>query len=69
MHNNPKAEAQISSAQAALNNKTERESMHLCLRVIVNQKLLNIENTTSSVLSVLLLVYGKTTANLTYKNT
>ena len=29
-----------------------------CLRVIVNEKPLNLENTTSSVLSVLLLIYG-----------
>ena len=51
-----------SYANAALNNKTERESMRVtplgfCLRVIVNEKLLNLEKTTSSVLSVLLLVY------------
>ena len=30
-----------------------------CLRVIVNEKPLNLENTTSSVLSVLLLIYGR----------
>ena len=29
-----------------------------CLRVIVNEKRLNLEKTTSSVLSVLLLIYG-----------
>ena len=29
-----------------------------CLRVIVNEKLLNLEKTTSSVLSVLLLIYA-----------
>ena len=51
-----------SYANAALNNKTESESMRVtplgfCLRVIVNEKLLNLEKTTSSVLSVLLLVY------------
>ena len=51
-----------SYANAALNNKTERESMRVtplgfCLRVIVNEKLLNLEKTTSSVLSVLFLVY------------
>ena len=53
VHKNPEAEAQWSSAQAALNYKTERESIRippfgLCLMVIVNEK------TTSSVLSVLL---------------
>ena len=49
-----------SSAQTALNFKTERESMRvtpsgLCLRVIVNEKPRNLEKTTSSVLSVLLI--------------
>ena len=33
-------------------------SLGLCLRVIVNEKPLNREQTTSSVLSVLLLIYG-----------
>jgi len=31
--------------------------MGFCLRVIVNEKLLNLEKTTSSALSVLLLIY------------
>ena len=56
-----------SYAHAVLNNKTEREPVPLGmrvtplgfrLRVIVNENLLNIEITTSSVLSVLLLIYG-----------
>ena len=63
VHNNTKTEAQRSYAHAALNDITERESMrvtHLgfCLRVIVNEKPLNLEKTTSSVLSVLLLIYA-----------
>ena len=29
-----------------------------CLKVIMNEKLLNLEKTTASVLSVLLLIYG-----------
>ena len=32
--------------------------LDFCLRVIVNEKSLNLEKTTSSVLSVLLLIYG-----------
>ena len=32
--------------------------LDLCLRVIVNEKPLNLEKATSSVLSVLLLIYG-----------
>ena len=47
---------------AALNCKTEREHaftpLGFCLRVIVNKNPLNFEKTTSSVLSVLLLIYG-----------
>ena len=52
----------------------ERESMRVtplgfCLRVIVNEKPLNLEKTTSSVLSVLLLIYvpatGKTVSVMT----
>ena len=59
--------SQRNYAHAALNNKTEREPVILGmritplgfrLRVIVNEKLLNIEITTSSVLSVLLLING-----------
>jgi len=43
--------------------KRQRESMRViplgyCLRVIVNKKTLNLEKTTSSVLSVLLLIYA-----------
>ena len=43
----------------------QKESMRVtlfgfCLRVIVNEKPLNLEKTTSSVLSVLLLIYGVT---------
>ena len=62
VHNNPVAEAQWSYAHAALNYKTEREPvlipLGLCLRVIVNEKPLNLEKTTSNVLSVLLLIYA-----------
>ena len=36
------------------------------LRVFVNKKPLNLEKTTSSVLSVFLLIYDDTTANQTY---
>ena len=32
--------------------------LDFCLRIIVNEKPLNLEKTTSSVLSVLLLIYG-----------
>ena len=35
-------------------------SLGFCLRVIVNEKPLNLEKTTSSVLSILLLIYGLT---------
>ena len=57
------AEAQRSYVHAALNDKTERESMRVTplgflLRVIVNEKPLNLKKTTSSVLSVLLLIYA-----------
>ena len=38
--------------------RQRRESMRFCLRVIVNEKILNLEKTTSSVLSVLLLIDG-----------
>ena len=55
-HNNSEAEAQRSYSHVALNYKTERESMRFCLRVIVNEKILNLEKTTSSVLSVLFLI-------------
>ena len=62
VHNNPEAEAQSSYAHAALNYNTEREyarnSSGFCLRVIVNEKFLNLEMTSISVLSVLLLIYG-----------
>ena len=42
----------------------QRESMRVtpldfCLRIIVNEKPINLEKTTSSVLSVLLLIYGE----------
>ena len=65
MHNNPEAESQRSYAHAALNYKTERRPvlrdmrvtpLGFCLRVIVHENLLNLEKTTSSVLSVLLLI-------------
>ena len=45
----------LSYAHTALNDKTERE--HVRNSFIVNEKPLNIEKTTSSVLSVLLLIY------------
>ena len=37
-----------------------QRGMRFCLRVIVNEKPLNLEKTTSSVLSILLLIYGLT---------
>jgi len=55
-----------SYAHAVLNFKTEIESVQrrmrvaplgLCLRVFLNEKPLNLEKTTSSVLSVLLSIY------------
>ena len=59
LYNNPEAEA-----HDALNYKTERESMRtflgFCLRVIVNEKPINLEKTTSSILSILVLMYGST---------
>ena len=60
VHNNPEAEAQMSSAMAAWNYKTEREMRCLratplgfCLKVILNETSLNFKKTTSSVLSVI----------------
>ena len=71
VQNNPEAEAQRSYAHDALNYKTterEREPgltpLSFCLRFIVNEKLLNLEKTTSSVLSVLLLIYEDYSVNL-----
>ena len=67
MNNNPEADAQRSYAHAELNYKTERESvlrrlsvtpLGFCLRVIVNDKLLILEKTTSIVLTVMFLIYG-----------
>ena len=67
VYKNSEAEAKRSSAESAHAlslslscNSTlpARNSFGLCLRVIVNQKPLNLEMTTSSVLSVLLLIYG-----------
>jgi hypothetical protein len=70
-HNDPEAETQRSYAHSALNDKTERESMRVTplvfyLRVIANENPLNLENTTSSVLSVLLLIYDKLVWNLEF---
>ena len=50
IYNDPEAEAQRSSAQSALNYKTERESMRiillgLCFRVTVNKNPRNLEKT------------------------
>ena len=61
VYNNPETEAQSSYAHVALKDETQRESICLtplgfCRRVIVNEKPLNLEKTTSSVLSVLLLI-------------
>ena len=58
VHNNPEAEAKRSYAYAALNYKTKIHPVHLtpfgfCLRVLVSEKALNLEKTTSSVISVL----------------
>ena len=57
VHNNPEAEALRGYAHAALNYKTVRERMCLtplgfCLRVFVNEKLINLEKTTSSIYSI-----------------
>ena len=62
VHNNPETAAQRSYTHAALKDKIEKESMRVtplgfCLRVIVNENPLNLEKTTSSGLSVLLLIY------------
>ena len=58
--------------RASLNNKTERgharNSLGFCLRVIVIEKTLNLERTTSSVLSVILLIYGCVFLFLTESN-
>ena len=47
-----------------LNDKSEREpvltSLGFCLRVVVNEKTLNLEKTTSIVLSVLMIIYDWT---------
>ena len=60
VNNNPEAEAQRSYAHVALNDKTEREHaptpLGFCLRVTVNEKPLNLEKKTSSVLSISLLI-------------
>ena len=58
----PWASTQRSYSHAALIYKTQRESMRVTalgfrLRVIVNEKSLNLEKTTSSAQSVLLLIY------------
>ena len=68
-HKNPESEVQRNYTHDALNDKTERESVRVnpldsCLRVIVNNKPQNLEKTTSSVLSVLLLIYD---SNLGFK--
>ena len=62
VHKNPETAAQRSYTHAALKDKIEKESMRVtplgfCLRVIVNKNPLNLEKTTSSGLSVLLLIY------------
>ena len=62
---NPKEESLRSFAQAMINYKTERERermrvtpLGLCLRVIVNEKSLNLEKTTLSFLSLLIFIFG-----------
>ena len=64
---NPKEESLRSFAQAMINYKTERERerermrvtpLGLCLRVIVNEKSLNLEKTTLSFLSLLTFIFG-----------
>ena len=72
VHNNPEAEAQRSSVQVAhalsLSCSSVRylrgTSLGFCLRVTVNQKTLNLDKTTFSVLSVLLLIYEGEEQNL-----
>ena len=62
VYNNPEAEAQRSFAHALslclIIQRDMRVTVEFCLRVIVNEQPLNIKKTTSSVLSVLLLIYG-----------
>ena len=64
VHNNPEAEAQRTSVQTALNNKTERESEHANSSFgsqpqgYSERKHQHLEKTTSSVLSVFLLIYA-----------
>ena len=56
IHNNPETEAQMSSAQAALNYKTDRGSMRCAAcEVIVNENPLYLIKTKSCVLSVILI--------------
>ena len=61
-YNNPEAEAQRSFAHALslclIIQRDMRVTVEFCLRVIVNEQPLNIKKTTSSVLSVLLLIYS-----------
>ena len=62
VHNNPQTEAQRTFTRIPLCITRQRERMRvihlgLCLRDIVNEKPINLEKTTSSVLSVLLLLY------------
>ena len=64
VHNNPEAEAQKSYAHTlslcpVIQRGMRVTSLGLCLRVIVNEKFLNLEKTTPSVLSGLLLIYDK----------
>ena len=64
VHNNPESDTQRSSAQAALNYKTEKEhvpernSFELLRQSYCKPKPLNLEKSTASVLSVLLLSYA-----------
>ena len=62
IHNNHEAEAQRSYVHVALNYNIEsenaRNSFELLPQGYCERKPLNLEKTTSSVLSVLLLIYG-----------
>ena len=61
-HNNPEAKAQRSLNRLSLCLVIQRgmrvTPLGYCLRVVVNDKHLNLEKTVSSVLSILLLIYG-----------
>ena len=62
IYNNPEAEGKRSYSLLSLwivvQHGIHVTSLGFCLRIIMNEKPINLEKTTSSVLSVLLLIYG-----------